>query len=496
MDTTERDTLIAVDRNKGLTLEQLSAKYGLSLSQLSRIGAEQGAKRVVYHPCNTKEWLSCRLENGCTVRAMSAEAGVPYGTMAYWIRRYRGTLKTKSQSTLGPCLVKNWDNEEWFRDQYDIQGQGTPSIAKLLGRSVGFVCGRLERYGITIKSHKTAMAKFTKRPTQDWLEHHYVVLSWSIQQCADEFGTSFEAILEALRQYGITERSSAEQHQGALNEFFGKQHTQETRQLCAEAGARAGKEYWTTGDIEAKKELCSIASQHTWSDPERRRASSDRIVKLCQEGKCNSKSMPFTTKSGEILLMRSSWEVAIAKYLDSCPIVLEWKYEDIIIQYMDDEDVNNFLVDFWVKWIDGLDSLIESKNQHLLSQDREQAKISAMKDYCLAHGLTWCLIDSKEEAQKLLVGYRDPVEWSGLRYVVHRRYLDYGVLAHEAMVHSIMAKVCPWPGVSYGADELNHDLLRLREENLSAYRCDSGLRSTASNSGGMPGRYILTHFHP
>jgi hypothetical protein len=489
-----RNERIAADYSSGLTLEQLRDKYQLSLSQLSRITNEHGVKRNRRHICNDDAWIKLRLDAGNTIRMMSDEAGVSIGTMAYWVRRYQGVAKSKPQSTLGVCCVQeHWDNAEWFTEQYKTCG--IPSIARMLGRSVGFVSSRLKLYRIPRNTLSEAMQKFRKRPSRDWLIQHYQNLGWSIQKCADEFGVSFNVMLQALRDNKVDTRSASEQHQGDLNEFFGQHHTEETKELCAEIGSRCGKEYWATGDIDAKRELQSIISTQQWSDQDKRRLSSERIAKLCQEGKCTPATRPYAS-NGDLILLKSSWEEAIARFLDSCPVVEDWKYEHVVIPYMIDDDVHNFVVDFWVLWSDGLQTLIESKNEHLLGQEKEKLKMSALADYCKVHRNGLVTITTKEEVKKLLSGWCDLISWTGNRYNVARNYLEYSRLQHESIVHEIIKRVCPWDGVTYTTNELANDLLRLKNEKLSGYIGENLLRSTASNSGGMPGKQIIVNFQP
>ena len=499
MNLRERNKSITDDYIMGLTLHQLRDKYHLSVTQLSRITTDAGIKPDRTHNCSKADWLQPRLDRGDTARQMAAEAGVPQGTVRYWIRKLRGTLaRSRSQAATGICLVdEDWDNVDWFSKKYLDERLGMSAIARLLGKSVGFTSDKLEQHGIPKRTHSAAMKGFRNRPDKEWLLEHYIEQKWSIQKCAEEFGSAFDPILEALREYDIPERSASEQHQGELNEFFGQKHPSDTRHFCAEVGARFGREYWISGDVDAKKALQSLLSAKIWSDSERRRASSERIAELCKQGRCNPKSCPYTTKSGDTLLLRSSWEEAIARWLDSCDVVAAWQYEDVIIQYLNGDDVHNFVVDFHITWVDGLETLLECKNGYLLSKDSERAKISAMEEYAVTRGVSSILISKKEEIKLLLTGYKTQVAWYiPPRYVVKRAYLKSSPLNIEAIKHDIVDKVCPWQSPQYNTEDLAKDIQRLRAENLQGYWKGEELKSTASNSGGMPGRVIMTHFQP
>lgn len=485
----ERNSAIREDY-KTMTLHELRDKYGISLTQLGRI--IQGIKKSYAHPCNNKLWLQERLDRYMTAREMALEAGVPMGTMNAWIRVMRHGYKRKPKEV---TQVVEWqDTQEWFSEQYEAQRKGIPTIARAIGRSFGFVSDRLLKYGIQRRTLGEAMAKFRERPSLEWCQTHYVKLSWSISKCATSLDMSFDTMLQTLREYGIGLRSASEQHQGTLNEFYEKTHPEEVKQICAEIGRIAGKEYWITGDVEAKKKLQSDISSEIWSNPEKRQKASVVIAELCQQGKCNAKAAPFVTKNGIVLLLKSSWEVAIATFLDSCDQVQNWWYEEEIIPYLFEDIVHNFIVDFKVQWRSGLYSLIECKNEHLLESPKEQAKIEALRDL-ESENLDTIVVSDKNQIAALLKPYQSLVRWEGSLFDVPLRYLESPTLQQEAMFHEILGKVCPWPSISYSEDELKADLRRLYTENLGAYQKD-GLKATASNGGGMPGKKIITHFQP
>jgi hypothetical protein len=494
---TRNEQIISDRVNNNMTLEQLRAKYTVSLTQLSRILRAAGATRDGSHPCSRIEWLKPRLDAGRTIRELCVEAGVPYGTMRLWIRRLRGADNQSAViATSMSTPPVGWDSFTWFDQQYNQKYLGMSAIAGLIGRSVGFVSGKLKEYGIERRSHKQAMAKFRKRPVIEWLQEHYIDQQWSIEKCAAKANCSWETIFEALRDDGFQIRDASEQHRGELNEFYGRIHTKETRKHCAAVGAKAGAEYWVTGDVEAKKRLQSELTKLSWSDPARRERSSALISELCRQGKCNSRAVPYHAKSGITILLKSSWEVAVASFLDSCSAVKSWAYEDVILQYLYDECVHNFVVDFVVEWIDGLSSLIECKNKHLLESKKEQAKIATLIEQDNPKRRVF-IIDSPSQVKELLLPYQSLVKWrQAPLYEVHRDYLKSCAFSQEAMLHEIVAGVCPWSAPTYPTDELAVDLKRLKNENVDSYWQDNVLRATAPNSGGMPGRVLMIHYQP
>lgn len=494
MEKSQRDALIVTDYQNGISYDVLMVSYNISKTQLYRILKESNVTLIDRsHPCSRPEWIEPRLSAGMTERAMSAEAEVSHGTMKSWILRHKGTQsKRKVVDPIPVELPIGWDTMEWFKQKYETEGLGAPSIAKLLGKKFGFVNHRLDKYGIQRRSIKQSMAKHRTRPTAEWLRDRYSNSMWSINKCAEEFGVSYDTILDALRDYGIEERTTTEQFAGALNPFFGKEHTAETKVMCAQIGSVAGKEYWTTGDIDAKRELASIIAKDCWSDPNRRQLASKRIAELCASGGCNSHTEIYYTKSGESLALCSSWESAVARFLDNCNC--NWRYQELIIPYEDDGIVKSFVVDFTVYWNDGLITHIETKNKHLLQKQKEQNKINALVEHGKRTGETIIVISDQSEILKLS-GMVDRIVWrSANLFEVPKKYGDDSELSKEVLMHRIIDRVCPWIDPEFPDDEIGRDLLRLRDENLDSYQQNGQLRSTAPNGGGMPGRVITSQF--
>lgn len=63
------------------------------------------------------------------------------------------------------------------------------------------------------------------------------------------------------------------------------------------------------------------------------------------------------------VVCRSSWERSFAKYLDHNPNVTAWSSESIIIPYVSplDEKPHRYFPDFYVKFTDGTELIIEIK---------------------------------------------------------------------------------------------------------------------------------------
>lgn len=492
----ERNKRLARDYQNGMTLKEISVESGLSKTQLSRIFRSLGAKRPKYEL--DKEYFDC---NNKTTRQISKETGLSIKRVnhlkriAYGSKLTRGkTNFTDQEPIVDPDLI---NDKDWLYEQYIIKQLGAPTIAKMLATKCSFVYKAFKEFGIKQRTIKQNMQNKRKWPSKEWLQEKYIDKKWSVEKCAKEFGTGWNSIYEAAESYQIPLRNASQQHIGKLNEFYGKKHDQETKEKCTKIGTRCGSMYWEVGDVSLKKEIAREKSKEIWSNPQMRSESSKRISELCKQGKCNSKNQIFVSSNGENINMKSSWELITAKILDGSNLIEDWKYEEISIEYCDGEIIRNFVVDFWVKWIDGIETLIECKNQRLLAEEKEQIKIATAKEYCDRHGYGFILIDTKEQIKKLLLGYKDMVEWINTsRYKVSRKYLDEPKLFIDMMLHGIVSKICPWKPLQYTNKELEKDILRIKNENLNGYEQKDGIHSTAPNSGGMPGRILMTHFNP
>mgnify|MGYP000484880812 CR=1 FL=1 len=497
MNIAERNRMLCEMYSNGATIPQISKHSGLSMTQLSRIFRKNGVKRKKYEL--DREYFE--LNKDKSLRNISEETGIPIRRVYHLHNIACGKKTTRGKTdftdhspSVDPGLI---NDREWLIKKYVLEKKGTPTIARILACKCSDVCRALKQHGINRRTTEATMESKKKCPPKEWLESTYVAKGWSIQKCAKEFGCSWNSVYSALRKHGIGVRSASEQHSSRLNEFFGKRHSDDIKKLCAEVGARYGAEYWTTGNVDAKVALATVASRELWSDPARRTEASKKIAELCQSGKCNSKAVPFHAKNGNVILMRSSWEAVVARVIDESHVVKEWKYEHIKIPYESGGSVQHFVVDFYVEWIDGLKTLIECKNRHLLLKPNEQLKIKALDEYCKRNGYGYVLVQDEDEIKKIEVGYVNRIRWvTDYRYKVGREYLGDPKLMHEIMFHEIIDKICPWKYPSYTNDELAVDLERVKNESLAGYVSNGNMHSTAPNRGGMPGRLIMQHFNP
>lgn len=63
------------------------------------------------------------------------------------------------------------------------------------------------------------------------------------------------------------------------------------------------------------------------------------------------------------IVYRSGWELSLMEFLDEHPEVVEWSSEEIIIPYRCPirRDIHRYFPDFWAKFVDGRQVLIEVK---------------------------------------------------------------------------------------------------------------------------------------
>jgi hypothetical protein len=95
-----------------------------------------------------------------------------------------------------------------------------------------------------------------------------------------------------------------------------------------------------------------------------------------------------SSKTGETIFYRSSWELEYAKLLDADDTVIMWEYEPFAIKYVHGKKTKNYLPDFLVTYSNGAKELVEVKPRELESNAVNQTKRLAALDLCNRNG--WC----------------------------------------------------------------------------------------------------------
>ena len=194
-----------------------------------------------------------------TVYEIAIKLNKSPSTIRNW--RRKAGLSSKYPFKTRPKIKKNdiikiddkeiWDNEEWFRDQYEGKKHGIAIIAKIISRSPRLVVLRLNKYGIEIRSHSQAVKSNNPCSSGKWLAYHYGTRdeyigatkdpdsdggkSWSLKKCASEAGvvpaTIYNWLVRANREgYKINIRDLNESVAGNRNPFYGKKHTEKTKE--------------------------------------------------------------------------------------------------------------------------------------------------------------------------------------------------------------------------------------------------------------------------
>lgn len=108
-------------------------------------------------------------------------------------------------------------------------------------------------------------------------------------------------------------------------------------------------------------------------------------------------------KSGAVYKYRSGWEEKYMSFLDSDPNVSEWSYEQIAIEYISNirtKKIRKYYPDFYVKYSDGHQEVVEVKPKRKLDQAVVKKKILAAENWCSLMGMTYKVLT--EEGLKIL----------------------------------------------------------------------------------------------
>jgi len=103
-------------------------------------------------------------------------------------------------------------------------------------------------------------------------------------------------------------------------------------------------------------------------------------------------------KAGECKY-RSSWEEKYMLYLDSNPSVVSWTYEQTVIEYVSNirtKKVRRYYPDFYVKYLDGKEEIVEVKPKRKLEQAIVKKKAEAARNWCLSKGMSYLILTETE----------------------------------------------------------------------------------------------------
>ena len=130
---------------------------------------------------------------------------------------------------------KIWDNREWFKKKYIDEELGTPTIARIVNRSVICVVGRLKKYNILMRSHKDSVKSKSPYCNYNWLNENYNIKKLGLRKCSQIADVSSYTIYNWLVKFGFEPRSPHQAMAGSMNPFHGRKHTEETKNKIREA---------------------------------------------------------------------------------------------------------------------------------------------------------------------------------------------------------------------------------------------------------------------
>ena len=260
---------------------------------------------------------------------------------------------------IGHCKRMNYFTEEDKNiliseyDKYRIN-QDLISLAKILGRTVPFICRQANKLGLTSQDKSDLITSDTVRKNQSIRMKEYI------------------------------------KNNGHAKGMKGKKHTDKTKKILSESSKRMWKD-----------PLSYVNSK------EYRQINSDRMSKMQSEGKLSNNytrtKHGTVTIGGKTNFFRSSWEVNIAAYfefLKSKNEIKEWEYEPHVFWFENiKRGIRSYKPDFRITNNDDTQYYVEVKGW---MDDKSKTKIKRMKKYYPSVKLD--VIESKR--------YRQISKWS------------------------------------------------------------------------------------
>lgn len=357
-------------RSEGKTIHQIADIIGRSTSAIHRACKNSGIE-VPTSTVDERSLCECYIA-GETFKQLAKS----YSISTYIVKQIllKHDIQVRPAIVGGGAKIKITsidlppfeDTPEWFAAAYVKYGMS--SIAKFVGRSIGYVGHKLRRYGIQLKT-------ISERGLV--LDRQAVLASYqelgSMQKVARRFNCTIQAIKNILTDHDITPRSASEILSGAGNPFFGKQHSEETRQSCAEIGAYYGTKFWQ--DHPEYIEVVKVKTKEYWSDAQRRYEDAKRISELRAQGKCGARRGTMVSRFGE-LAYDSSYEMQFIEFCEADPRIVWLERDFDLIEY--EYDGQRFFVPDFKLWLVNGDFLIvEIKSDWYSKQPKERQKIIA-----------------------------------------------------------------------------------------------------------------------
>jgi GNAT superfamily N-acetyltransferase/AraC-like DNA-binding protein len=254
-------------------------------------------------------------------------------------------------------------------------GNTLTELSKKYSISVESIDRKLNRMGVKLRAPIMKFNGHRKHDVplnKDEIAADYLKLG-SLSKTAEKHDCTMTYVRTILESRGIVIRTTSEIMSGEGNPFFGKKHPEEIAKYCAEIGSISGRVFW-----EQNPDYAVIVSQkqkELWLDLEKRKADSELISRLRQEGKCNSYKGAIHTRFGQIQF-DSSYELAFIEKCDSDRRIVHLERDFALVEY-DYNGIHIFIPDFRI-WLENGDFLIiEMKSIWLAKQPKELEKIKA-----------------------------------------------------------------------------------------------------------------------
>lgn len=113
-----------------------------------------------------------------------------------------------------------------------------------------------------------------------------------------------------------------------------------------------------------------------------------------------------STKTGQEIKFRSSWEHSFAQYLDNDPSIATYVYEGVIISYITNlrsGRLRKYFPDFLVERVDGTKLLIEIKPKRFMPKGINKKKWEAAKQWCSEHDAEFMVLTEEELKQMAVI---------------------------------------------------------------------------------------------
>ena len=316
------------------------------------------------------------------------------------------------------------DNKDWFYNAYIVKRYSMSEISEFLGRSVGYISGKLTKYEISSRS----ISEGVRELDYDQILKSYEALG-SMSKVASRFNCTVEAVKRILLKNDVVPTPTSEMFSGDGNPFYGKRHDEETRRRCAEVGAVFGRRFWV--EHPEYVEVVRKKQREIWSDLERRRQDSLMVAKLRKEGKLTPKRGRIWTRFGE-LIHDSSYELRLIEQCVADRRVVRLERDFDLVEY-EFGGVRYFVPDFRI-WLSNGDFLIvETKAEWFARKPKEREKI--MAGFARYRDKFMVLEDDFGELDRRIGLALEPLEFSfddvELRQIVDTdEYLDFYAVYH------------------------------------------------------------------